>query len=136
MDQGKTWKKNPSPLIQGESSQGIFSITIFDDNEVVAVGGDYLKPQQREGNLALFKIKEKIWDEILIPPFGYRSGVAFYINYHWLISVGPSGSDFSSDGGKTWENFSTEGFHAVKASQKGESIWASGAKGKIARLKY
>lgn len=136
LDQGVTWKKYASPLIQGESSQGIFSIVRINENKVFAAGGDYLNPEEREGNSGLFQIEGKAWEQIITPPLGYRSGVAFYDPYNWLITVGPDGSDFSADEGKTWKTFSSEGFHAVKVSQKGVSVWASGAKGKIAKLKF
>lgn len=133
-DQGKTWKKNDSPLIHGESSQGIFSITLGSKGEVVAVGGDYLAPEETRGNAAIFVIDDKSWAKLDAAPLGFRSGVTYFSKYHWLLTVGTSGSDFSTDGGKSWRSFSEEGFHAIKVSETEGSVWASGAKGKVARL--
>ncbi len=134
-DRGKTWFRYPSPIIQGESSQGIFSLVEVDNEEIVLVGGDYLKPEGTEKNWGVFDITTKAWKEKKdSSPAGYRSGVTYFPKYSWLITVGPSGSDYSENGGDSWENFSPEGFHAIFKSREGESVWASGAKGKVAKL--
>src|SRR5690606_8456934 len=48
-DMGASWKKFSTPFIQGESSQGIFSLTSMGSGEIVAVGGDYLDEDMQEG---------------------------------------------------------------------------------------
>lgn len=134
-DRGKTWLKYRSPLIQGEASQGIFSLCSIADEKIVAVGGDYLQSEDNNHNWGVFSTRSKQWEEVgSSSPAGYRSGVTLFPRFSWLITVGPSGTDFSKDGGKTWETFSSEGFHAVFESSDGGSVWASGANGKIAKL--
>lgn len=135
-DMGASWEKYNSPFIQGESSQGIFSITSIGDGEIVAVGGDYLNEGMLEGISGIFVTKDKEWIKPQQGPGGYRSGVVYFPKQKWLIAVGPSGSDYSKDSGITWQPISTEGFHAVKMGQADGTVWASGAKGKIAKLKY
>ncbi|MDE0560980.1 YCF48-related protein [Algoriphagus sp. NF] len=136
-DRGKTWMVHPSPLIQGESSQGIFSMTYTKKGELVAVGGDYLEPDSEKGNIGLFLTPTMNWsEENTTGPSGYRSGVQYFPRFSWLIAVGPNGSDFSKDGGKTWDRFSDMSFHAVSLSTSTGSIWASGPDGKIAKLLY
>jgi hypothetical protein len=49
------------------------------------------------------------------------------------LAVGPTGSDVSTDGGRNWRPFDTGTFDAVQCAPDG-SCWASGAKGRIARL--
>jgi photosystem II stability/assembly factor-like uncharacterized protein len=135
-DMGASWEKYPTPFIQGESSQGIFSITSMGGGEIVGVGGDYLKEDLREGIVGIYETSKNAW---IIPqqgPGGYRSGVVYFPKQRWLIAVGPAGSDFSKDSGITWDPISAEGFHAVKLGHADGSVWASGAKGKIAKLKY
>ncbi|MFC5626678.1 WD40/YVTN/BNR-like repeat-containing protein [Algoriphagus winogradskyi] len=135
-DLGGTWEKFTSPFVQGESSQGIFSITSIGGSEIVGVGGDYLKEDLQQGVSGIFVSNTKEW---VIPeqePGGYRSGVVYFPMQKWLIAVGPGGSDFAKDAGITWQKFSDEGFHAVKMGHADGSIWASGAQGKIAKLKY
>jgi len=69
-------------------------------------------------------------------PGGYRSGVAYLQDQGWVVAVGPSGSDYSSNGAHSWQPFSTTGYHAVKASSSGKALWASGSQGRLGKLVY
>lgn len=135
-DMGASWEKYSSPFVQGESSQGIFSITRMGSGEIVGVGGDYLDEDMQEGVAGIFVAAKKEWIKPQRSPGGYRSGVVYFPGQKSLIAVGPSGSDYSTDAGFTWEPISNEGFHAVKMGHADGSVWASGAKGKIAKLSY
>lgn len=135
-DGGDTWDKFKSPLIQGEDSQGIFAISELSAGEIVCIGGDYAKDGISQGNLGIFLTRSNDWVEIQNPPAGYRSGITYFAQAEWLITVGPNGSDFSEDGGRNWKNFSEEGFHAVKTGGATGSVWASGGNGKVAKLMF
>lgn len=135
-DGGDQWRKYNSTLIQGDSSQGIFAVTSIGKSQLFALGGDYLKENDSTKNFGKFVLDQEEWIAVGNPPKGYRSGVTFFPGFDWLISVGPSGSDFSEDSGNTWQSFSIEGFHAVKIGHTEASIWASGSNGKVAKLKY
>ncbi|WP_339754050.1 WD40/YVTN/BNR-like repeat-containing protein [Algoriphagus aquimarinus] len=135
-DMGATWEKHKTPFIQGESSQGIFSIASMGKGEIIAVGGDYLNEEMQEGIAGIFVSSKKEWVKPQQGPGGYRSGVVYFSQQKWLIAVGPAGSDYSVDGGINWQPISEDGFHAVKMGHADGSVWASGAKGKIAKLKY
>lgn len=134
-DQGVTWKKWKSPIVQGEPSKGIFSVTSKGNGEVFLVGGDYINMEDTLFNAAFFSVANEEWVLPKSAPKGFRSGVIYFPRFHWLVAVGPTGSDFSNDGGVSWKNFSSEGFHAVKLGHTEEAIWASGSNGKVARLK-
>lgn len=134
-DQGETWKKWKSPMVQGEPSKGIFSVATMGNKQVFLVGGDYIEMQDTISNAASFNSENEEWGIPSTAPKGYRSGVVYFPRFHWLLAVGPTGSDFSKDGGLTWESFSAEGFHSVKLGHTEEAIWASGSNGKIAKLK-
>lgn len=136
-DKGMSWSIFPTPIIQGEASQGIFSITQLSRHILFAVGGDFLQEGLSEKNAMISQDDGKTWSLIDgNPPSGYRSGVTYFPFHHWLIAVGPNGSDFSKNGGNDWERFSDEGFHAVFLDKSQRSVWASGPKGKIAKLKF
>jgi photosystem II stability/assembly factor-like uncharacterized protein len=136
-DRGFHWTVNSTPIMQGSPSQGAFSISLIDNNILFAVGGDFLDENSTEKNAMISLNKGKTWSLLEgMPPSGYRSGVTYYPFHHWLITVGPNGSDFSKSGGKDWERFSDEGFHAVFLDKSQSSVWASGPQGKIARLKF
>lgn len=135
-DRGVTWESFNSPLIQGEASQGIFAICQLPDMELVAVGGDYVKPESKTGASGVFSASDNDWVEIEGLPAGFRSGVAYLKKKGWVISVGTNGSDISLDNGRSWLPFSEEGFHAVRTDRKGKTVWTSGLNGKIAKLIY
>ena len=135
-DGGDSWEKIKSPMIQGEASQGIFAISGTDSGGLIALGGDYLQEDLNKGNVGVYNMATQQWSKIENPPAGYRSGVTFFSQSEWVITVGPSGTDFSKDGGINWKKFSDEGFHAVKTDAAKRSVWASGAKGKVAKLKF
>jgi photosystem II stability/assembly factor-like uncharacterized protein len=71
----------------------------------VTVGGDYLKPDSSEGTAAytsnIDDLKKK-WAASQTPPHGYRSSVAYDEKLKTWITVGPNGTDISTDDGKNW----------------------------------
>lgn len=129
----KDWTVSQTPMIQGESSQGIFALEFVNDR-ILGVGGDFQNPTLNEFNAVIFQNQESKLPEKL--PLGYRSGLAFFKPKKILIAVGPNGSDFSADNGWNWSSFSKVGYHAVKVSSDLKSVWASGSDGRIGILTY
>jgi photosystem II stability/assembly factor-like uncharacterized protein len=127
----KSWEKVKTPILQGAPSQGIFAL-VNAEGGIFCVGGDYTQLEFRDGNS--FNFSNKTFKGPSIAPFGYRSGLAYDSENGLLVSSGPSGSDFSIDNGHVWQNFSSIGYHAVKASLDGNSIWAAGSRGRIGIL--
>lgn len=58
---GVDWDTIPAPFIQGEPSQGIFSLTFMNKRHLVAVGGDYLDPDNTSKNSAFSFDHGKTW---------------------------------------------------------------------------
>lgn len=125
------WTKVISPILQGEASQGIFAIAWVRDG-LIGIGGDYTQLEIREKNAFIYK--DGIFEFPEVSPLGYRSGVAYLKKGDLLVAVGPSGSDYSQDGGMIWENFSATGYHSVKVSEDQKSIWSSGSTGRVGVL--
>ncbi len=96
----------------------------------VIVGGNYEKPDEMNNNLAFTSNGGKTWN-LGKGLNGYRSGVS-YIDKNTFIAVGSSGSDVSTDGGKTWKNLDKENYNSVQSLGM-TSTWAVGAKGLVAR---
>lgn len=128
---GKTWKVYRCPIIQGESSTGVFSIDFFDAKNGIAVGGNYLKDKDNSNSVLYTKNGGKSWIKSKVPVSGYRSGVT-YIDKNICLATGTSGTDISRDGGKTWQNISDLSFNAIKAVDK--SVILVGGKGNIYKL--
>ena len=135
-DGGRTWNVSTVPLAKGQAA-GVFSLAFYEWRGV-AVGGDYTKEQEAEGNAALSFDGGRTWQAVggASRPRGYRSCVARVSGTHGmtLVAVGPSGSDYSVDGGRTWKPLGAEGFHAVSVSALYDVAWAVGEGGRVARL--
>lgn len=134
-DGGASWEAVLTPISSGESSRGIFSLVPLADGRGIAVGGDYTRPQLMEANAACTRDGGLTWEPVdTQPPTGYRSCVARVEGRGELaVAVGPSGTDFSIDGGRTWRRLSDEGYHVVASGADG-TVWAAGAGGRIAKL--
>jgi photosystem II stability/assembly factor-like uncharacterized protein len=132
-NRGLTWFVADTPIVKGDPSQGIFSIAMYDAKRGVIVGGNYENADDVTDNLAFTTDGGKTWN-LSKGLNGYRSGVA-YIDKKTIVAIGSSGSDLSSDGGKTWKNLDKENYNAVQAKGK-KAIWAVGANGLVAKLKF
>ena len=109
---GMSWETARVPLARGAAAGG-FSIAarghetdanrdwIYTAN-LVAVGGDYTRPDASR-HAAVYSVDGgKSWHASSRPPSGYRSAVAYDEAHQAFIAVGPTGTDASFDGGKTF----------------------------------
>jgi photosystem II stability/assembly factor-like uncharacterized protein len=133
-DGGRTWMVVKTPVLSGKSA-GVFSVTFWNARQGVIVGGDYTQEREAGNNVAITSDGGKTWTLISgSVPGGYRSCVAFVPGKTnpMLVAVGPSGADYSVDGGKSWKALSTDGYHS--ASFAGiNSGWAVGEAGRIGK---
>jgi len=130
-DFGNSWKAYALPIIQGKDSTGPFSIAFFKKKRGIAAGGDFKLDTSRTNNLLWTQNGGMSWKKPIISTFGYRSAVE-YINKKYVLATGPTGTDYSKDGGKTWKELSKQGFHAVRKAKSGKMVLLSGSKGRIA----
>lgn len=100
-DYGHHWEVFTTPILQGQSSQGIFSIAFRDSLHGIIVGGDYLVDTLKKNNCFLTNDGGKSWHAPKAAPLGYRSSVE-YADARRLVATGTSGTDYSNDGGETW----------------------------------
>jgi photosystem II stability/assembly factor-like uncharacterized protein len=91
----------PGPFPKTDSG-GIFSIASGTYNAIVAVGGDYKKPDNASNTSATTHDWGRSWQAAETPPHGYRSAVAYDAASKTWITVGPNGTDVSTDDGKNW----------------------------------
>ena len=90
------------PLKSGTQSAGAFSIYARDWCCWIAVGGDFLKPNDSDKTAAYTLDGGKSWHAAQTPPHGYRSAVAYDAATKTWITVGPNGTDVSTDDGRNW----------------------------------
>jgi hypothetical protein len=100
-----------TPVIQGESSQGMYSIDFFDEKFGVAVGGDYTKQDANMNNIATTNNGGETWQ---IRASGQNAGYTTCVKIKpnskgkEMISVGDQHISYSSDFGKNWTKISDE----------------------------
>ena len=128
-DGGETWSVAKTPM-EGGASAGLFSLA-FNGRTGIAVGGDYNKPAESAGNIEVTEDGGKTWTAPASGPGGYRSAVALFEKM-W-IAVGTSGSDVSTDDGKSWKQFDSGNYNAVSFANG--AGWAVGPKGAVAKFK-
>lgn len=133
-DAGATWGVQDSPIAGGDGG-GVFSVRFRDARWGIALGGDFTNPTGNVDNAAFTQDGGATWEAAAgRTPGGYRSGSAWVAGTsRTAIAVGPTGSDVSTDGGRSWAAFDSGSFDSVECAQDG-ACWASGAKGHVARL--
>jgi photosystem II stability/assembly factor-like uncharacterized protein len=123
-DSGKSWSVAKTPMRHDSASAGIFSVAFSDPLRGVVVGGDYMKPDEGTGNVAITQDGGKTWTAPTgAAPAGYRSAVL--ADGKTLRTTGPSGTDESADHGQTWTKAAMEGYNAITWG------WAVGSNGRI-----
>ena len=139
-NRGRTWMIAETPLSAGPSA-GIFSIAFRDARHGVIVGGDYKKEGEAIDNLALTSDGGATWT-LAKGLSGFRSAVAYVPVLtgssrlsNTLVAVGPSGSDYSTDDGRTWTRIAGPGFDTLSFAggdaNKPVAGWGAGARGSI-----
>jgi photosystem II stability/assembly factor-like uncharacterized protein len=134
-DRGRTWSVAATPIHVGDAA-GISSLAFRDRRHGLAVGSDFGPPPTSASNtLARSRDGGRSWRDVPAAPSGLREGAAWLRHDGDAIAllVGPGGSSFSTDDGRTWTAFDAGAFHTVSCT-RGGSCWAAGTAGRAARL--
>ena len=129
-DGGDSWTVAETPL-RGGPSAGIYSIAFRSPSQGVIVGGDFEAETDGSDAAAVTWDGGRTWWPSRSPVGGYRSGVDYRPGTE-VVAVGPSGSDLSSDRGRTWTTFDDERYDSVQCVPL--TCWASGTDGRAAWL--
>jgi len=132
VDGGQSWTFAETPLADPSPTSGIFSMAFRGALRGVAVGGDYAHPERVGFNAAWTEDGGLTWHAPTgAPPRGYRSGVSWGDGV--VVAVGPTGTDVSTDGGRSWSPGDSTSLHAVHLVPGGAH--GSGAGGRLATLR-
>ncbi len=98
------WSRTPVPVGNGQKqTAGVFSLAEdVRSGTLVAVGGDYAKPDSAERIAGSRSGGTGQWTAAQTMPHGYRSSVAYDAEAKAWITVGPNGTDVSTDDGRNW----------------------------------
>ena len=134
-DKGLSWEVFNTPIIQGKTMTGIYSVDFLNDKTGIIFGGDWENKELNEGNKAITHDGGKTWKLLSNGKNpGYRSSVKFIpgTNGKGIVAVGSLGISYSYDTGETWEELSTEGFYAIEFVN--DTLAFASGRNKISRL--
>ncbi|RSS82997.1 oxidoreductase [Streptomyces sp. WAC06614] len=146
-DRGLTWRTAESTVPAGDPAKGVFGLAFRHDGyaaQGLAVGGDYRTGQASPLAAAASADSGRTWRQADTPPPAYRSGVTWLPSHPGLraaaLAVGPTGTDVTTDAGRTWQPLAPGSFDTVSCARAPlgarayEACWAAGEKGRVARL--
>ncbi|WBL27145.1 WD40/YVTN/BNR-like repeat-containing protein [Zunongwangia sp. HGR-M22] len=116
-DKGKTWEVADTPLKQGKSTLGGYSMDFYDTENGIIIGGNYEDPDGNTGNKAITKDGGKTWNLIADGEEpNYKSSVRYVPNRNGkeIVATGFTGISYSKDAGETWKKLSDEGFYTIR----------------------
>ena len=135
-DHGLSWTVADAPVIGGAAA-GLTSLSMMDDRNGTAFGGNLAVNEERTDNLARTTDGGATWRPL--PPLA-MVGPA-YGGVHVpgtggraLLAVGPGGLDLSLDGGVTWRTLDPRAWWGV-GSVGPSATWVAGPQGRIARVR-
>jgi photosystem II stability/assembly factor-like uncharacterized protein len=134
-DGGRNWSVVSTPITAGTASAGIFSLACRDSGHLIAVGGNYSKPNPNAVTVATSDDGGATW--VASSPAGstaFLSGVAYMKSPgvpDGVLAVGTEGSVFSVDFGRTWKRIDRLSLNVVHARGDGAAL-AAGAHGSVA----
>ncbi|CAH0994775.1 Ycf48-like protein [Emticicia aquatica] len=129
-DKGETWEVYQTPFKKGQTS-GIFGLHFWNENQGIAVGGDYKNDKEKTNNIAITNDAGKTWTFLATAqPDGLKEG-AWYLPNKKMLLVGTSGTSLSEKENTAWRAIDNESFHAVSCFKN--ACWAIGGKGNLAK---
>ena len=127
---GDHWVDIAVPVVQGQSTAGIFSF-IRNNKLLIVVGGDFQKDSLRKNNNFYSTDGGQQWIKPAVPIRGYRECVE-RVTKDILIATGPSGTDISYDNSRNWKALADEkGLHVVRKARRGSLLIAAGNMGQV-----
>ncbi|MCJ7465172.1 MAG: oxidoreductase [Maribacter sp.] len=136
-DKGKTWEIQQTPIVNIESTQGIYSLDFYNQNVGMAFGGDYTRPENNLANKALTTDGGKTWKLIAdgTDP-SYKSCVQFVPNSdgNSVVALGFTGISYSNDKGAHWQQLSDASFYTLRFLN--DSVAYAAGRDRIAKLVF
>lgn len=134
-DSGLTWSATETPIAAGTAAAGIFSLACRDVRHLIAVGGNYAKPDTTAVTVALSNDGGLTW--VAASPAsstGYLSGVAYAGGGSRVVAVGTQGTATSGDAGRSWSGMDPQSLNVVMSVSHSGAVWAAGPHGRIVML--
>ena len=134
-DSGQTWSTADTPIAAVTAAAGIFSLACRDVQHLIAVGGNYAKPDTTAVTVALSDDGGLTW--VAASPAsstGYLSGVAYVHGGSRVVAVGTQGTAISRDDGRSWSRLDPQALNVVMSVPHTGVVWAAGPHGRIVMM--
>ncbi|NGO71522.1 oxidoreductase [Streptomyces sp. SB3404] len=133
-DGGRHWTATETAVPAAEPARGVFALAFRDRRRGLAVGGDYRPGEASPDASAVTADGGAHWRRSARPVPAYRSGVVWLPHSRAAaLAVGPTGSDLTFDGGRSWRTFDRGSYDTVDCAPD-FGCWAAGEQGRVARL--
>ncbi len=136
MDRGSSWEVFETPITQGGTMTGIFSVDFYNESTGVVFGGDWDVKSNASANAAVTKDGGRTWQLISEGRGpGYRSCIQYVpgSDGEGLVAAGIPGVAYSPDHGEHWQLLSDEDYYTLRFVPDGSAAWLAG-NGKIAKM--
>jgi photosystem II stability/assembly factor-like uncharacterized protein len=126
-DKGASWGVFDTPIIQGGTMTGIYSLDFADELNGIAMGGNWEKKGDFANTKAVTEDGGKTWSLVSngeLP--GYISCVRYIpeTNGKELLACSTEGIYYSDDRGRNWIKLSDKGFYTLRFENR-ERLWMS-----------
>lgn len=132
-DGGASWSAVETPL-PASASAGIFGVAFADTLHGIAVGGDYANPRAPGPNVLASDDGGRSWHAAgSTSPAGVKYGVVHLRGTAaGYVVVGPTGSGWTLDAGRSWTAIDTTSYNTVAFASPAAG-WVAGPDGRVAR---
>lgn len=127
----------PDSLADSDAAKYIVR-AVHSGDVLVAVGGDPQHPESSKGTCAVSIDGSLHWSAPKTPPHGYRSSVAYDADSKTWITVGPNGTDISTDDGMNWHALSPSNNEPTDADKNWNALslpFVVGPNGRIGKFR-
>jgi photosystem II stability/assembly factor-like uncharacterized protein len=138
VNHGAEWSVTETPIIHDTPASGIFSVSFLNDRTGVIVGGTYDKMELNQNIAAFSSDGGETWTASVKMPAGFRSCAVWLKEkkQDLVFATGPTGSDYSTDFGKSWISSGENGYHTIMPVKGKSTGFAAGSDGRIAKFTF
>ena len=127
-DMGITWSVYNTPITQGKSTTGIYTVDFYNDKQGIICGGDYLDKFGNSANKSITKDGGKTWKIVAENASPKYVSCVQYVpetDGKEIFAVSTNGVFYSKNYGENWKKVSDEGFYSIRLFDR-NTAWLSG----------
>ena len=132
-DGGRSWSATKVPVRSGNPSSGIFSIAFVDRKSAVAIGGDYLKPNEAARNVSFTTDGGATWQLFDGTKMPHKACIQS-VGDGRFIACGRTGIAFSADAGRKWMQLSDASYYVLDYDLRSKQGFMAGRDGRVAKF--